>query len=183
MKIKKNGKVVRLTESDLKKIVEKVLVTEEAMADTNLRDIKAWTKPGLRGGMSYAPNERADGYFSVRGPLIGNSMDNFTKPRELQVYDVKYTGLDCKFTPKKGAIKGIVQRDKKHILWKVPFTMSVTPAVVKALEEGKAKDSNRIELGNVSLSANITNFDGNPMPLSAFPMTTNIDPGAAPKRN
>tara|TARA_B100001287_G_C22672072_1_gene525760 strand:+ start:157 stop:684 length:528 start_codon:yes stop_codon:yes gene_type:complete len=36
MKIKKNGKVIKLTESDLKKIVKKVLVTEAVAAAPNI---------------------------------------------------------------------------------------------------------------------------------------------------
>jgi len=179
MKIKKNGQIIRLSESDIKRIVKTVL-TEEAMSDTNLRNVKAWTQPSLKGGMSYAPNEKVDGFFTVRGPLAMNAYPS--KPKPLEVYEVTYTGLECDFSAKKGSISGKVSNDRKAIEWKVPFTMVVTPPIVKALKEANAENKGRIELGKVELDGNISNFNqGKPMVLSAFPTTTNIHPGA--KRN
>jgi len=55
MKIKKNGKVIKLTESDLKKIVKKVLVTEAPMVADSIGVMPEKTKLGYFNGKQYYP--------------------------------------------------------------------------------------------------------------------------------
>lgn len=56
MKIKKNGKVIKLTESDLKKIVKKVLVTEAVAAAPNIAIQPEDVKLGYYNGKSVTPS-------------------------------------------------------------------------------------------------------------------------------
>lgn len=59
MKIKKNGQVIRLTESDLKKIVKRVLVTEAVAATSNI---------------SVDPASTVVGYFDEDGKITDGNM-------------------------------------------------------------------------------------------------------------
>tara|TARA_B100001769_G_C21947053_1_gene509992 strand:+ start:312 stop:827 length:516 start_codon:yes stop_codon:yes gene_type:complete len=56
MKIKKNGKVIKLTESDLKKIVKKVLVTEAATAVPSIGVMPEKTQLGYFNGKNFRPS-------------------------------------------------------------------------------------------------------------------------------
>ena len=78
MKIRKNGKVINLTESDLKRIVKKVLVeTEEITTDCpkryeggNISDqietIEKGTKEEIK-GLSWSDIKSTNGYFRCKG--------------------------------------------------------------------------------------------------------------------
>lgn len=59
MKIKKNGQVIRLTESDLKKIVKRVLVTEAVAATSNI---------------SVDPAATVVGYYDEDGKITDGNM-------------------------------------------------------------------------------------------------------------
>jgi hypothetical protein len=183
MKIKKNGKVIKLTESDLKKIVKKVLLSEAVTSDDNLRGVKVKYPATLRGNKTYKPNEEVQGHFVLQAaPSYSTAIPSGSKWEKglpLKVYSMTYNGVKCDFTETAKEIKGFMGKTKQ-VEWKVPFKMTVTPEVVKALEG--AKDKNRIELGKIKLNANISGFN-EMITLSAFPTQTNINAGASASRD
>jgi len=184
MKIKKNGKVFRLTESDLKKIVKKVLVTEEAMADTNLRGVQLKFAASLPGNHSYQPNEKVTGHFQLKAPTSGNATQSGGK--DLMIYGLDYEGININFKKTANKVRGVVGKgwikDKQQgiVTWKVPFEMTVTPELTKAMAEA-AKDK-RLQVGTINVQANISGAL-KPITVSAFPANTNINSGASPGRN
>ena len=183
MKIKKNGKVIKLTESDLKKIVKKVLVSEAVASDDNLTGVKVKYNGSLRGNKTYKPNEEVQGHFVLQAaPSYKTAIPSgsrWERGLPLNVYGMTYNGVKCGFTETDKQIKGFIGKTKQ-VEWKVPFKMTVTPEVVKALEG--AKDKTRIELGKIKLNANISGFN-QMIVLSAFPTTTNINAGASASRD
>ena len=183
MKIKKNGKVINLTESDLKRIVKRVL-NEEAMADDNLAGVAVSSNAALPGNKSYQPGDRVEGTFMLKAPANSRNAEQsggkWTKGKLLHVYSLDYQGKDVKFNDiSKGKdIAGVVDKQGKLVYWKVPFQMTVTPEVSKLLNGSEQ----RVEVGKINFSANISG-GVKPIVLSVFPSNTNVNQGASAGRD